>query len=143
MLWRASVALAACAGSLVGFVLAFALRTDLDPPAVIRGSGATIGSVVLEGFRDGALRGEARGPVRLYAVDDPVAIDASGAFAIEHPSLRIEEVSVRVPSGMSFVASRKGKKYYAVDSAAGERIAPQNRVYFPDASSAERAGFRP
>jgi hypothetical protein len=50
-------------------------------------------------------------------------------------------VTVPVPPGMRFVASKKGKKYHAVDSASGERIAPENRVYFPDAASAERAGY--
>ena len=50
-------------------------------------------------------------------------------------------IEVRVPAGMQFVASRKGKKYYAVDSAGGERIVPKNRVYFETAQEAESAGY--
>ena len=52
-------------------------------------------------------------------------------------------VEVHVPVGMKFVASKKGTKYYAVESAGGERIVPQNRVYFATAAEAEAAGYQP
>ena len=39
------------------------------------------------------------------------------------------------------VASKRGKKYYSVGSAAEESLTPDNRIYFPDAASAERAGY--
>ncbi len=139
--WWSSTILACCIGVIAGLIWAFTLQIDMHPPLSIRGSGATIASVTFEGFRDGALRGHAVGPLRLYVRDDAIMVDASGSFAIHHPAFRIEEVTIRVPDGMQFVASRKGKKYYSVTSAAGERIAPHNRVYFPDATSAEAAGF--
>lgn len=41
----------------------------------------------------------------------------------------------------AFVASKTGKKYYAVDSAAGQKIKEENRVYFKDEKEAEAAGF--
>lgn len=48
-----------------------------------------------------------------------------------------------VPAGMYFVASNRGKKYYPVDSPAAARLKSENRVYFPDAAAAKRAGFLP
>jgi ribosomal protein L9 len=48
---------------------------------------------------------------------------------------------VVVPEGMKFVASKSGKKYYAVDSAQGKKIKGDNRVYFKDAAEAEAAGL--
>ncbi len=51
-------------------------------------------------------------------------------------------IEVFVPAGMQFVASRKGKKYYAVDSAGGEKLTPENRVYFRTAAEAEAAGYQ-
>jgi hypothetical protein len=47
-----------------------------------------------------------------------------------------------IPDGMKFVASSKGKKYYPVFSASGNRITPKNRLYFRTAKEAEIAGYR-
>ena len=140
ILLAACVVLAFSCGSLSGLVCAFAYDADTHPPVILRASGSIAPAVTLEGFRDGALRGTAAG-VRLFARDQAVDVAPDGSFAIVHPAFRVEEVSVPVPAGMHFVASRSGKKYYKVDSAAGERIAPKNRVYCPDAAAAERAGF--
>lgn len=143
VLWGASVILASCTGILAGVAFGVAWRTQADPPRFVAGSGATVAAVSIEAFRDGAIRGTAVGPVRLFLKDDAVVIGPDGAFAAAHSELRVQEVSVAVPPGMAFVASKKGKKYHRVDSAGGERIVPDNRVYFPDAESAEAAGFRP
>lgn len=134
--------LAFSAGSLAGLVCAFAFDVQSHPPNIVHASGSLVASIMLEGFRDGALRGTAAG-VRVFARDEAVALAPDGSFAIVHPAFRIEEVSVPVPPGMRFVASKNGKKYYRVDSASGECIAPQNRVYFRDSASAESAGFLP
>ncbi|MDD5623576.1 MAG: S1 RNA-binding domain-containing protein [Candidatus Peribacteraceae bacterium] len=40
-----------------------------------------------------------------------------------------------------FVASKTGKKFYAVDSAQGQKIKEENRVYFKTEKEAEAAGF--
>lgn len=40
-----------------------------------------------------------------------------------------------------FVASKTGKKYYAIDSAAGKKIKEENRVIFNTAEEAEKAGY--
>jgi hypothetical protein len=44
---------------------------------------------------------------------------------------------------MRFVASRRGKRYYPVSSREGERLVPENRLYFRTAEEAERAGYHP
>ncbi|PIP65289.1 hypothetical protein COW95_02175 [Candidatus Peregrinibacteria bacterium CG22_combo_CG10-13_8_21_14_all_49_11] len=40
-----------------------------------------------------------------------------------------------------FVASKTGKKYYALDSAQGKKIKEENRVYFKNEKEAEKAGY--
>ena len=40
-----------------------------------------------------------------------------------------------------FVASKTGKKYYAADSAAAEKIKEENRIVFATAEEAEKAGY--
>lgn len=139
LLQVSNLAFALGAGVLVGLVCSLAVREV--PVAVRSGSGATVVAVTFDGFRDGLLRGRSAGPIRLFAGDEAVEVAADGSFAFDHPGFHIEEVTVPVPAGMKFVASRKGKKYYSVISAAGERIAPANRVYFPDEASARAAGF--
>lgn len=52
-----------------------------------------------------------------------------------------EEHDVEVPEGAKFVASTAGKKFYAVDAAAGKKIKPEKRVYFKDEAEAEAAGY--
>ncbi len=135
--------LAFAVGCLAGLAHAFAFGTASHPPTVFHQSGSAVAAVSVEAFRDGALRGTAVGPVRLFFRDEAVAVGPDGTFAAVVPAFRVEEVSVVVPEGMLFVASKKGKKYHPVDSAAGERIVPENRVYFRDSASAEAAGFTP
>lgn len=43
--------------------------------------------------------------------------------------------------GGAFVASKTGKKYYATDSAQGQKIKEENRVYFASEKEAEKAGY--
>ncbi|MFH0851566.1 MAG: S1 RNA-binding domain-containing protein [Candidatus Peregrinibacteria bacterium] len=43
--------------------------------------------------------------------------------------------------GAKFVASKTGKKFYASDSAAGQKIKEENRVYFKSEAEAKKAGF--
>jgi hypothetical protein len=40
------------------------------------------------------------------------------------------------------VASKKGKKYYSVFSPEGEKLAPDNRIYFKTAADAEAKGYK-
>ncbi len=49
--------------------------------------------------------------------------------------------AIEVPEGMQFVASKDGKKFYAVDSAAGKKIKAEKRVYFATEAEAEEAGY--
>lgn len=111
----------------------FLLEPDLRPHVPV---------VQVEGREEGMITGHIHGNVRVFWGDDMVLPDRSGAFRIADDVLR-EEVIVQVPDGMQFVASRKGKKYYTVASLMGERIKPENRIYFSTVGDAEASGFLP
>lgn len=49
---------------------------------------------------------------------------------------------VKPPEGMRFVASKRGTKYYPLESAGAGSISPANRVFFETASDAEKAGYK-
>lgn len=140
--WIITVILALGVGVIAGLVWSFSIR-HAEPVTLVADTDVGSATVTLEGFRDGALRGRSVGIVRLFAGRDPISIASDGSFAVDHPGFHIDTVTVQVPRGMQFVASKNGKKYYSVTSAGGERITPRNRVYFPDARSAELAGYRP
>lgn len=111
----------------------FHLEPDLRPRVPV---------VQFEGIREGMVTGRISGDARVFWGERMILPDGSGAFRVA-TDLLVEEVAVRVPEGMHFVASRRGKRYYAVPSPMGERIAPENRLYFPTASDAEAYGFLP
>lgn len=96
-------------------------------------------TVHIEGVRNGLLHGSITGSARIVMGDQ--ILTQSGIFALDASPLLRNEVSVVVPSDAQYVASTRGKKYYPVFSAAGDRISPKNRVYFSSEAEAELAGF--
>ena len=99
--------------------------------------------VMMNGIRDGKLHGFMRGNVRFFLAGVPVVPGSSGAFTVDASNFLVHEVAVDVPQGMRFVASRRGSRYYPVNSRSGQRLHPKNRRYFRTAEEAEMAGYRP
>lgn len=108
--------------------------TDVDPPS--------IPVVSIEGIRNAALIGSIIGNVRLFAQGTLVTPTASGSFSLTNKKLLTNIVETHIPVGMQFVASKKGKKYYSVTSASAGNLSLANRIYFPSAEAAEKAGYR-
>ncbi|MDB4977945.1 MAG: hypothetical protein JWM56_131 [Candidatus Peribacteria bacterium] len=143
--WIPGIVLSLCLAILAGYGAgrahsAYLFRSQ-SPITLQNDERSPVAVVRLDGVRDGALRGQTTGTVRLFMQDKEIPADASGAFAMSSPQFLRNEITVPVPDGMQFVASRKGKKYYPVTSSAGENISPANRLYFRTAADAEKAGF--
>ena len=98
--------------------------------------------VRIDGVYNGMLQGTVTDGARLVIADDAVVPESDGSFAMDSKAFLTNFITVTVPDGARFVASKRGKKYYSVHSGQGQRIAPQNRVYFESAGEAEVAGFR-
>ena len=111
------------------------------PMKIVEDADVAIPVVRIFGIEDGALRGAVEGEMRIVAGEEPVFTDGSGNFLIRDRSILTNHVTVQVPPGMQYVASKRGKKYYPVGSAESFSIIPENRVYFQSASEAETAGF--
>ncbi len=60
---------------------------------------------------------------------------------VSPPAAGAEGAEADIPTGMLFIASKTGKKYYAVDSAAGKKIKTENRVLFATEEEAKAAGY--
>ena len=97
--------------------------------------------VQIDGIRNGYLEGTILGDARMFLGQEQVLPTASGSFRVLASTFLRNEVQVLVPEGMRFMASKKGKKYYPVASAAANNLAPQNRVYFRTAEEAAQSGY--
>lgn len=135
-----AIILALLLGVLLGRIMNIASMPI--PPTVLREDSRPLVPVVwINGIENGSIYGNSHGDVRVFLGERIIVPNASGAFRVYAGDLLRESVAVRVPSGMRFVASRRGKKYYPVASVSAARLAPRNRVYFADRESAEHAGF--
>jgi hypothetical protein len=98
-------------------------------------------TVELTGIQDGELSGSLQGDVSLFLRGKQVLSQDDGTFSVPADSFFINYVTAKVPPGMQFVSSKRGKKYYSVSDPSGERIVPANRIYFRSAKEAEAAGY--
>jgi hypothetical protein len=128
-------------GLFAGSIITAWSLSNPAPIAIMHDESGEIPSIEIEGIRNGALIGSVRGGVSIKAGDKPVIPDASGAFMIRDASVLTNVIHIDVPDGMHFVASKKGKKYYPIDSKSGRNIVPQNRVYFKSEDEAKKAGY--
>jgi len=133
--------LAGILGYLIGRTVAVRAAFQASPVQVREQARPLEPTVVLEGVRDGKVIGSVKGEVRLWIGEEQVFPDEEGQFAAEPGPLLVNDISVLIPEGMQFVASKRGKKYYPVRSGEAQRIVPENRVYFESALQAEGAGY--
>ena len=133
--------LAAVLALTLGVMMGYLLHASHAPlPATIlrEDTRALVPVVRIDGIDGRELIGVARGEVRLFHGEHQVLTSGSGAFRITLPGL-----TAVAPSGMRFVASKRGSKYYPAGSPGAERLSPANIVYFRDAAHAEAAGYLP
>ena len=135
--------LAGILGYIVGRNAEIRIVTDPISTEIVTDNRPKESVVIFEGVRDGKVFGSVRGEVRVWIGDNQIMLDDDGFFAEDPGPLIVNEISVLVPDGMKFVASKRGRKYYKISSNAGQRIVPGNRVYFRSANEAEMAGYRP
>lgn len=136
-----SIVLALFAGGVIGMIVERSRETASIPVTITQEDITDVPVVTLEGIRDNKVVGEMSGDVRLIIGDRVVVPNGSGSFAVEEDDFLVNRITVDIPEGMRFAASKRGKKYYPIDSASAQSLAPQNRVYFRTAEEAEAAGY--
>lgn len=133
--------LSLCVLALVaGYYIGRLLAIPLTPILLSVDDRATQSTVQISGIYNGQLVGNIIGDVRV--VIGNTVVTNTGSFSIAAGPLLQNRVLVVVPEGMRFVASTRGTRYYAVDSAGGNRITPENRIYFATEVEAEAAGYK-
>lgn len=97
---------------------------------------------VLE-VNDGDIVGTIGHGARLVLGEELVLPKEDGSFRIDAKAFLVNIIDIKIPHGVLFVASKRGSKYYPVDSSAGKNLVPQNRIYFRSAVEAEAMGYKP
>ncbi len=133
--------LAAVCGYLIGRIVD--VNLNLPVSSISTGTGALpiIPVVSIEGIIDGKVEGTILGEARLFIGKNQALPNGSGAFRAPADLFKVHVVHVKAPAGAQFVASKKGKKYYGINSASAQSLSPENRVYFISATQAEDAGY--
>ncbi|MDD4627976.1 MAG: hypothetical protein PHE68_01115 [Candidatus Peribacteraceae bacterium] len=134
--------LACLLGYLIGRIVTCRLALPQTPIALTEDIRPLVPTIRVDGIRNGYLEGSVVGDGRFVLGGHAVVTDHSGAFRVPAAPLLTNMITVTVPEGMKFVASKNGKKYYAVGSASAAQIAPINRIYFRTAEAAEQAGYQ-
>lgn len=129
-------------GYLVGRITTVHIAVADVPPAFLQEDATNIVPTVrIAGLQDGNVVGSIKGDVRMWIGDTQIFSAEDGTFAVAPGPFLINTISVLIPDGMKFVASKRGKKYYTVSEAGGQSIVPGNRLYFKTAEQAESAGY--
>ena len=129
-------------GILLGFILKVVTYPVL-PTVIHEDKRPTIPVVMISDVQDGSIIGTVHGDARFFVSGIQVLPIMSGSFKAPAASLLKNLTTMKIPTGMRFVASKRGKKYYPVGSRGAANLSPANRVYFKTADEAQAAGYEP
>jgi hypothetical protein len=136
-----AVAIALVIGFLIGRIISSMALT-----AEINVQSAKIAKVIpvvqIDRMEAGNIVGNIQGDVRVFIGENQVIPTEDTTFSVAGTSLLTNHISVLVPTGMRYVASKNGSKVYHVQSSQGSKLTPKNRVYFKTLKQALDAGYR-
>jgi hypothetical protein len=97
--------------------------------------------VHIQGIRDGNVYGTTAGNVELIIGTTVDSAHSFGDFSVPAGPLLTHQITTVIPTGMHFVASKRGTKLYPVSASRVRTIPPENRLYFATKKQAIAAGF--
>ena len=97
--------------------------------------------VHVQEINDGSIVGVIGTGARLVIGNNVVIPRPDRTFAISADPFLVNIIDIPIPRDALFVASKRGKKYYKVDSSPGKRLVPKNRLYFRTGAEAEAMGY--
>ncbi len=107
--------------------------------------------VTLFQIENGVLKGEVEhGDLRIFVGEEKkeIKIITSSPEKPRNFSLNIQKIlpmlkRIPAPEGSQFVASKRGKKYYALDNPRAFLVSSKNRIFFTSKEAAEKNGYSP
>lgn len=107
-------------------------------------SDKNIPVLTLEQIENGKISGiVSHGELRIILApeDKKISVLKNETFSLDIREILPMLKEVPHPEGTQFVASKRGKKFYPIDSPRAFLITSKNRTFFKDESEAEEKGF--
>ena len=119
-------------------------RTGSPPPLAVLQEDVhrPISIVHIREINNGSITGTVGEGARLMIGDTVITASAETEFRTPAAPFLVDIIDIPIPHGALFVASKRGKNYYPVESSAGSNLAPENRLYFRGAADAEAMGYK-
>lgn len=96
----------------------------------------------LEKIENGSLIGTSNVPeVRFQTEENNIFVFHDGSFRLDITNILPLSTKIPAPEGAQFVASSRGKKYWALDTPEAALLTPKNRIFFKSAEEAESKGY--
>lgn len=124
-----------------------ALYPEDEPIAVIEDINRSVPVVEILELKDGILRGKVNEKsIRIKAGKQLVVASPDQSFELSLSDIGLKVLSegpiLGAPDHAQFVASKRGKYFYALDSASAKKLSPKNLVFFQSEDDALKAGYK-
>jgi uncharacterized protein YneF (UPF0154 family) len=136
-----AVAIALLAGFIIGRIISVTTAASSISTQPITTEN-TIPVVQIDKMEAGNIIGSIQGDTRVFIGDTLIVPKKDTTFSIAGTLLLTNHISILVPPGMHYVASKQGSKVYSVHSNQGSKLTPKNRVYFHTLQEAINAGYK-
>ena len=126
----------------IGFLSAHAYQaTIIDPITAYYDVPEQVPTVHLQGIRNGEVFGTVAGRARLVIGNQVLLKHTFTNFSVPAGPLLTHQITIEIPEGMNYIASKRGKKLYPVTSKRVRTIPPQDRLYLATVIEGVEAGF--
>ena len=129
-------------GISIGSIAQFAM---LQKPTTLKRQNnyqpETLPTLELTKIENGILIGKTNQQVRMISLENNQIISAENDFKIDITPLLPRLQIIPHPDDMQYVASKRGKYYWPLDSIEAHQIKWSNRVFFKNNGEAEASGY--
>lgn len=94
------------------------------------------------GLKDGELVGTISNPLIRISTETEIALhDNDLNFTLPFNDILRKNLLINVPTGMNYIASKKGTKFYNIYDKKAAELSPQNHIFFQTKQEATDAGY--
>jgi hypothetical protein len=98
--------------------------------------------LTLEKIENGVLMGKSNvSEFRLQTNENNILVFHDESFRMDITDILPLSQKIPAPEGSQFVASSRGKKYWALDTPEAALLTPKNRIFFKSAEEAQSKGY--
>ncbi len=107
-------------------------------------SSSEVSVLFLKKIENGVLSGNNEGKQVRFVIgekQEEIVPLQSGEFSFDVTTILPNLKQIPAPTGMLFVASKRGKKFWPLDAPEANMLSPKNRIFFKNTEEATSQGF--